>query len=267
MRRRLSTAERIGAGAIGAGALALLVFSLARPVRPQAAGAYEAGGGAPCSSAPAPARLAGYCANTLNATVFTASTVDMGLTARPGFQWYFYGWYNTPTAANVKPNGSNVVVGESGDSFQATLSSATKIAGAPFYRGVAYGGGGYFEVTASFTAVSDPDNPSWEAPLWTSSLEPLVPLDGYQWAGQTTGPPPYGHYFEGDVIEYFQGKWGNPLGQYSATSHDWWGQNNAHDDQDQHVVKVSQASFSQPHRYGMLWVPATASSDGKVCYY
>jgi len=269
MRRRLRQKRWIATGVLAALALAVAVLILARPIHPgaQLAVITGAGAAASCASAPVAARQAGYCANTLSSTVFNASTVDMGLTTNPGFTWYFYGWYNTPTAANVKVNGSNAVVGESGDSFQATLSSATKTAIAPFYRGVAFGGGGYFEVTASFTAVSDPGNPNWEGPLWTSALEPMVPLADYQWVGQTTGPPPYGHFFEGDVIEYFQGKFGNPLGQYSATSHDWSGQNNSHDEADQHPIRVSQESFSHPHRYGMLWMPATVSSDGKVCYY
>ena len=217
-----------------------------------------------CPLAPAPAQSAGYCARTFAISSFDKSTVDMGLTGAPGFLLYFYNWYQTAEPANVALRGDKAVVGASSGDFGATLATATKIAGAPFYRGRAFGGGGYFEVTAAFTAVYDPTNPTWEAPLWTSALEPLAPLAGYQWRGQVPG---YGHFFEGDVIEYFQGRFSNPIDQYSATSHDWWDVENAHNDIDAHVIHATPASFASFHKYGMLWKVATATSDGSACYY
>jgi hypothetical protein len=217
-----------------------------------------------CPNAPAPAQGAGYCAQTFAISNFDKSTVDMGLTGAPGFQLYFYNWYQTAEPANVALHGDHAVVGASSGGFGATLATAAKIAEAPFYRGRAFGGGGYFEATAAFTAAYDPANPTWEAPFWTSALEALAPLPGYQWRGQVPG---YGHFFEGDVIEYFQGRFSNPVDQYSATSHDWWDVGNAHNDFDAHPIHATPASFSSFHRYGLLWKVATASSDGSACYY
>jgi hypothetical protein len=217
-----------------------------------------------CAPAPAPAGSAGYCTETFVISNFDKSTVDSGLTGAPGFLLYFYNWNQTAEPANVALKGADAIVGASSGGFGATLATATKIASSPFYRGRAFGGGGYFEVTAAFTAVNDPSNPTWEAPLWTSALEPLAPLAGYQWRGQVPG---YGHFFEGDVIEYFQGRFSNPLNQYSATSHDWWDVENAHNDFDSHPISATPASFSTFHKYGMLWRVATPSSDGSACYY
>lgn len=230
------------------------------------------GAGSGCAGIPLAACFAGYKTQTLNSTVFNTSTVDMSLTTNAGFTWYAYAWNKTPGTGQVTLNTSNMVVGESssGDStngFQATLSSATKIAGSPFYRGTAYGGGGYFEATVSFTAVSDPSNTDFPAPFWTNALEGVTQQNSYQWSGQTTGPPPYGHYFEGDVMEYFQNRFGGGLDAFSQTSHDWWGQNNANNDADQHVVTALQASYASQHRYGMRWIKATASLKGSVCYF
>jgi hypothetical protein len=220
-----------------------------------------------CPAAPGPAQRANYCANTLNSTVFSPATIDFDLTKATGFTWYFYDWGQTAQPENTVSNGSSVVVGESSGGFQATLSSATSLATRPFFRGTAYGGGGYFEVTASFAAVNNPAAATWEAPLWTAAIEGPMRRGSYQWSGQTLGPPPYGHYFEGDVMEYFQGRFSSPLDQYSASSHDWWGQNNVDDHFSAHRVSVNPASFYNPHRYGMLWVPATSSKKGGVCYY
>lgn len=218
-----------------------------------------------CAGAPAAAQAAGFCTNTLNSTVFNTSTVDQSLTKALGFTWYYYDWNQTAQPSNTTLNGSSVAVGESSGGFQATLASATSLGTGPKFRGTAYGGGGYFEATASFTAVSDPGSGTWQAPFWSSALEPLAQYGAWQWPGQAN---PYYHYFEGDVMEYFQGSFSNLLTQYSGTSHDWWGTTpSANNVQDQHTVTLTQASYSSPHRYGMLWVPATPTTQGKVSYY
>jgi hypothetical protein len=123
----------------------------------------------------------------------------------------------------------------------------------------AFGGGGYFEATLSWAndyngwGMSGSNGwPSW----WTNVIDPIP------WPGQ--GGSGYINSIEPDVMEF----WGN--NNYGSALHDWYGDpNGGADDVVQGAASDLPAGFdhSKPHRYGMLWVPATPTSKGYVKFY
>jgi hypothetical protein len=87
------------------------------------------------------------------------------------------------------------------------------------------------------------------------------------WPGQAAG---YEHYLELDIMEYIWS--GVRPSSYMATLHDWYGvYTSGFNDVNNgaaNVMPVSDVSlFNSFHRYGVLWVPATASTKGYIQYY
>lgn len=242
--------------------------------------AQDTGGGSgvatsPCGFAPAPAQGAGYCTKTF-ATDLTfkagAGGIDTGLTYATGFQWYLFNCVGTtPTAANVAVNSDgSVSVGQGGNTFNANLSSAGCIAGAPKYIGTAFGGGAYFEATLLFTSSSQTITtgfPAW----WTLPLEHMTNPATDSWSGQVAN---YVAYYEGDIMENFLGNFSLTTSQYNVTNIHWSGVFNStcpptYCSYTEAVTKTlaNAGQFGNYHRYGLLWIPATASVRGSLSYY
>lgn len=236
--------------------------------------AKQAGAPSACPSAPMPAQVAGYCTETFAADSFSTSNVDMSLTYGSGFQLYGYNWIGTtPTMAHVTINGDNsLTVGIGGDTFSATVASAGRIAGAPYFKGVAFGGGGYFEACFAYDPTTIPQpivdgDPSF----WLFSLEHsqnvATGLNQDQWTGQVSG---YLHWFENDIEE---AKFGSSS-QYSAGPLDWRYDTSTIFSQATAQAYTRTAAggtnfnrYPNPHCYEVLWQPATVSKRGSLTYY
>jgi hypothetical protein len=229
------------------------------------------------AATPAPPRqaaAAGYRTLTF-ATVgdFTPKTVDQKLTYAPGYQWYFYNFIGVqpePSLTTLNAD-SSMTLSVRKSYFNATISTAGRIPARPYYRGVAFGGGAYFEVTLAFDASAVDTSTGWPS-TWTYPLEQLAEPPDTQWAGQARG---YVHFVEPDIFEYVQGS--SVPGAYFGSIHDWygvWDKTCPHSycelssDWNDSVRRVPAATdFAAFHRYGMLWRPATAARKGEVTYY
>lgn len=247
--------------------------ALALLLTPITATAWKHGNAATCSPPISDATTAGFCTQTFDISgansQFTTAFVDQSATKGTGFKLYYNQFFSqTAQPANVTLNTTSADVGENNQAFQGTLSTATALGSGPGYRGTAFGGGGYFEVTTHFTA-SNQNAATWEAPGWLFSLEcslgtPTTPA--CYWPGTTAS---YFHYGELDIIEHFMGAFSNSINNYSSTSHDWSNASKSTNifDSQTFTPAGGSASYSSDHKYGMLWTVATGSAVGSVCYY
>lgn len=203
--------------------------------------------------------------------------VDLQNTRAPGYNWYPYNFFGAGTAklSQIQPmlgGGINLLGDTTGPNGEISSVSAN---GSTFI-GQAFGGGGYFEAVLKFNPyqvlanASNPANgfPAW----WTLAAEKITGND--QWPGQATG---YTHYIEPDIMEYKLATTATAITNvYLGTFHDWYGiyavtcypspfcQVESHPNGE--TVPVA-TDFTQYHAYGMLWVPATATTSGYVQYY
>jgi hypothetical protein len=206
---------------------------------------------------------------------FSASDVDIAGGSKSGFKWYPWKFFGAPTdlgRVGINRDGSVTLSGDvTGPNGQlATVSPASTSGG---FVGTAFGGGGYFEATLKFDPKDTITNnfkgwPSW----WSMAIEHMVNLETRQWPGQQSG---YEHFIEVDFFEYdlkdyvLNGKWN----YFGAAMHDWFGLGSAgyskitlpHDLVVRGVPRNT--DFTQYHRYGFLWVPATATRNGYSEHY
>jgi hypothetical protein len=182
---------------------------------------------------PAPAAAVGYNVRTFGPSVAVGS------------DWHRFGFMGTdPSATNVtqNPDGSVTIAG-GGNTFNAQLSSAHP------NGGIAFGGGGYFEANLSwegnYNGWGTQGSNGWPA-FWANDIERMS-------GGKNNG-------IEVDVME----AWGND--RWGGAVHNWYGSDGHRTEGKEHTLP-SGASPSQPHRYGMLWVPATDTARGYVKFY
>lgn len=161
-------------------------------------------------------------------------------------------WFCSPSNLGVQnSDGSMKVVGEPNS------NNASCFAG----KGTAYlgiGGGGYIEGTLFWTGSFPPPSgwPSW----WFGNYEYTLngPSGTSAWPGQPSG---YGHWIEPDIMEYGSNT------QFGSAYHDWYGTQPNPPHIDSNIPRVNVASAATPHRYGLLWVPATNTTPGHAAYY
>ena len=145
--------------------------------------------------------------------------------------------------------------------------------------GTVFGGGAYFEATFKFNrndviARKFKGWPSW----WSVSAERTFGLESGFWAGQAPG---YAHGIEADFFEYALRDEVTDKGRvncYGACMHDWYGIWNVTCKgfcqakggpgyRDNIRIVPRGTDFSQYHRYGFLWVPATSERKGYAKYF
>jgi len=276
---RRSRAETVVACSLAV--LAIFILVLARAFHPGArvaatvsggGSATVSGGGRPssCPSVPGPAAAVGYCDNTFSITNFTKSNVDTAGSNAPGFMLYLQNWFgnaSNPVANTINADGSITNAGQA--SGGGTLVSGAVITSSPYFRGMLFGGGGYFCATFKLSSTEINNANGWPSYYLFSgnhirSFHGGNALD--QWTGTAGG---YEHFPEIDVIEYFGSSYGN-----NRTLHDWHGVFNATcvghsycNDQSDAAYPMGVNSFTHYHNYCELWVPATASTNGFVKDY
>ena len=222
------------------------------------------------SEIPPQAAAVHYIVHTFSST-FSANQVDITNTSKSGFKWY--------PCASTKLSSIDLNTDESvtllGDTTgpNAELATASWTGTPGGFVGTAFGGGGYFEATFKFDPQDVLKNnfegwPSW----WSMAIEHMAGMDTRQWPGQQNG---YEHFIEADFFEYdlkdyvLSGKWN----YFGGAIHDWFGLYNGSYDHviPPHSVVVREVpintDFTQYHRYGFLWVPATATRNGYAEYY
>jgi hypothetical protein len=242
----------------------LLGFATALP---SVAGWPSSGRKYPLVTIPAPALAAGYTLNTFSTqSSFNTGTVDIAATNTAGWQWYIWKYFgSTQSATPITLNSDGTVTISNSTGYNGTLTSTVPIATSPYFHGTAYGGGGYFEAELAFDAAGVVFTAGWPS-WWSMSNEHLIGDYGDQWTGQATG---YVHFDESDFMEYDITQGSSTFG---STFHEYWG-----------IVNVTCTSFctqyatenttpagvnfSLYHKYGFLWIPATATTLGAATIY
>lgn len=221
---------------------------------------------------PAPAAAAGYRVETFSTNgTFNTRTVDTNLTFASGYQWYLFNFYGSkPVPALVTLNNDGSATVSSFGNNEATMASAAQISAAPYFRGTAFGGGAYFEATLAFDAQAVNLSKGWPA-WWTVAVEDIDGSHGDQWPGQPAG---FDNFAEPDIFEYDQGV--NYPNAYFGSMHEWYGVWNRTCTAYCEVsspyaagvrIVPANTNFSAYHRYGLLWIPATATKKGSLTYY
>ena len=226
---------------------------------------------------PAPAAQVGYTINSFHSN-FTASTVDVLDTKNRGFNWYYwdlYGYRAHPAGVQLNSDGTITLNGDNSGS-NGQIVSAVQYRDTNSYVGTSIGGGAYFEAELKFDpqAVNRAPNKHFWPAFWALPLEGNVIAGASQWKGQPTG---YTHAVETDFMEFFPNESGTP-NWYGGGMHDWFGIigkacaegglcNVSLPYSKGKRQTPSGTDFTQFHRYGFLWVPATAQSRGYAKFY
>jgi len=232
----------------------------------------------PVFAAPAPSQAAsaGYTINTFTSN-FTIATVDMKDSRRRGFKWYLWDLFNRQAdhaAVRLNADGSVTLLG---DTTGATgeLVTAVQYRGTNSFVGTSFSGGAYIEAELKFDprSVSAATVQAWPA-FWALPLEGNIIPKANEWKGQPSG---YVHTVETDFFEAIRDPAGMPPNSYGGSMHDWYGVYNKscghglcqvampyHDGM--RIVPVG-TDFTQYHRFGFLWVPATVQTAGYAKFY
>jgi hypothetical protein len=173
-----------------------------------------------------------------------------------GSNWFGMNFFRPANPAAQNSDGSVSMT-------NAEISSATRDPSMPYqWRGLAFGGGAYFEAVLYFSNADDSVLASWPA-FWAGDIENFsqnAVTELTQWAGQPQG---FGNWIETDFFEFDQ----QNVNRYGIQINNWYGY---HDPAQVQAVRAYSQSFgvregfnwSDPHKYGYLWVPATATSKG-----
>ncbi len=201
------------------------------------------------------------------------------MTNKSGFQWYvwqFFGSKSKTSAIAFNSDGSLLLNGDT-TGPNGEIASIVPVSGAPYFKGTAYGGGAYFEASFKFNpadVIAQKFNgwPSW----WSMAAEHLANMPGIQWPGQ---PSSYAHYIEPDFFEYDLSGYVVDKGEqnyYGGAIRDWYGVYNSTCSGFCNVttsygvltreVPVG-TDFTQYHRFGFLWLPATVTAQGYAKYF
>jgi len=225
------------------------------------------------SMVPPQAAAVGYMTKTFFGP-FSKQLVDLDNTERAGFAWYPWDFFGQPRPASasvtINADGS-IVLGAAG--LVSSLATAAETRTPSHWVGVAFGGGAYFEATLKF----DPENTAkgtpkdWPA-FWSMAIEHLVGLDRQRWPGQ---PPGYVHFIEADFFEYDVWSF-RPRRYYGGAIHESYGVESTTcapeafcgiTNRNFSIEAPPDTDYRNFHRFGLLWVPATPSTQGYAQYY
>jgi hypothetical protein len=234
-------------------------------------------------SPPPAAAAAGYADLTFSSS-FSDDTVDLGGKYYSGSKWFPMNFFSSksPTEPISLNSDGSVTLGN--DSAGTAIASAAIAPRGRGWTGTAFGGGGYFEASLKFdpartVEVCGQKCSGWPA-FWSMSLEHAAQLPEDRWHGQIGS---YEHYIEPDFFEYDVWSF-SPRAAYGGAIHEWWGVfrstcpnkafcglSNAGGDGTKYsnfVVRTpADTDFTNYHRFGFLWFPATATTDGYAQYF
>jgi hypothetical protein len=227
-------------------------------------------GGVPISSnnIPAAAAAVGYNRQTFGpAVTLNGNWVP----------WNFYGAGAQPAGAvSQNSDGSLFISGLENNTYGATVSTASQAHTAKGWTGTAFGGGAYFEAVLSFTGQGNGPFHNGGPAFYALDVEhtsqgpyavgwPGIPKDS---SGKI-----YNDFFEVDFMEYdvkeysYQNGIGNWYGYPSSSGHSTSNPHQSVGGSAGSVLVPARTDFSQFHKYGCLWVPATPSTQGYLKFY
>jgi hypothetical protein len=218
------------------------------------------------STAPPQAQAVGYNLQTFGSAVTVATAVN-STTSYPeligGANWAPYtftgtSWKNIGYTQNAD---GSVTLNGTGQTFGNGLSTA--VAGDAntttnrlSFTGTAFGGGGYFEATMKSTGTMS---------FWFNDIETMngvsVNAGPNPWPGQAAG---YGDWVEVDMAEF------DTAQSYGIAFHNWYATVGSGTNSGSIFPKVMPSptpDYTQYHKYGFLWVPATATAQGYGTFY
>jgi hypothetical protein len=197
----------------------------------------------------------GYKTLTFNSTA-------IGTTVGTLQSFNFFGNSEPSNAFVQNSDGSVTITGHSGNSYNADLGSSAYDSSNPEqFRGIAFGGGFYAEATFSFTGSLQGGNPT--PSFWFNDIEHMAGGVSTQWQGQANG---FDHWGELDVIEADVA--GNTA--YGGAFFDWYGYLPSPSHVNLNVgspLNVGSADWAAPNKYAVLWVPATATTQGYLKFF
>jgi hypothetical protein len=94
-------------------------------------------------------------------------------------------------------------------------------------------------------------------------MAPNAVTPATQWPGQASN---YGDWIETDFLEYNNGA----SNKYGNTIHNWYGVIGSGKDVNPNFPSITVPAgfdWAKPHKYGFLWVPATATTKGYATSY
>ena len=239
--------------------------------RQTGSGTWISVGSLSTGSAPSPAAAVGYNTQTFGPATTLAANPTLPLAGANWAPFTFFGvpWMNIVVTTNA--DGSlTMTTGNMGDSYGGQLCTAVYDATqTDYFRGVAFGGGAFFEATISFTGTPNITGVSF----WANDIESMAggsegDLTRRQWPSQAAG---YGDWIELDFPEFDTGS----ATQYGQGIHNFYGTAGSPQDVNtgsypgfvSPITVPGGTDFSQPHKYGFLWVPATASAQGSAQWF
>jgi hypothetical protein len=142
----------------------------------------------------------------------------------------------------------SVTLNGTGEAFGNGLATAEVTPAGQTLQGIAFGGGGYFQVTMSGNGPMS---------FWMNDAETMNGVSN------GTGADSEDSWIEADIAEF------DTTGVYGFTIHNWYGQVGSGDvvNADENGASPAGANYSEPNNYGMLWVPATATTQGYAKFY
>ena len=193
----------------------------------------------------------------------TAKTVDVDNTGATGYNWYVGQFFNDPqTPSSMYSVSAGVLTifnnpPETGMTIHTTEPDSQNAIG--FHGTVFSGGAGiYIEAKIALANVWAINNSSWPS-FWTEDLKLETNLND-----EMPGNPLDYENIEDDIMEY-NPKWGNGNAYVSAI-HDFSGtfaaSGPSYNQTNNNLalpVPVG-TNYSEWHRYGLLWVPASAAN-------
>ncbi len=204
---------------------------------------------------PVPSMAAEVGFNTLT---FNSTNVVDDNTA-PAGGWFLFNFHFLPMiAAEAVDTAEGLFLsGHSSNDYAATIATAAYNPNEPMgFKGMAFGGGWYYEGTFSYAGVQTADLIC----MWAASVETAQSQEpGEQWV-EMDGP-------EFDV--------NNSTTQYGRSLHNWIQDGSVRKRIDPAATSkaITIPSGSKPlgdnniHTYGNLWVPATATTQGYMKWY
>jgi hypothetical protein len=197
---------------------------------------------------PGPAAAAGDTIETFGQQPLSVGTTPNQATSYPQFTngadlvpFDFFGTSWTDIG-ETSGNGA-VTFNGTGETYGNGLATASQTPAGQTLNGIAFGGGGYYQVTMSGNGPMS---------FWMNDATTM-----------DTGSSPQDSWIEADIAEF------DTTGAYAFTLHNWYspvGSGNAINANEDGASPPG-ANYTQPNNYGMLWVPATATTQGSVSFY
>lgn len=199
---------------------------------------------------PGPAAAAGYTTQTFGGSLNLGTTpnpatsfpvIGNGINVVPDT---FYG-QSWKAIGMTGANGS-VTMDGSGQTYGDGAATAVVTPPGQPLQGVAFGGGGYFQVTMAGNGPMS---------FWMNDAETMN--------GLSNGSGGIPSWIEADIAEF------DSTNAYGFTLHNWYGTPGSGNvvNANENGASPAGADYSKPNKYGMLWVPATATTQGSAKFY